>query len=399
MAHATVGCQCEQPPLGATRLGGKLVQFSRLRSSEALPHLHPITMSKQLSLLAIALLTSASAAQNYFSAPPGYLTVEGNGSTPNFTPFYDKSSRAQWLYGGLRNNVYPAINRFEQRRDGVAASGTYPARTIDLAVVMADCDLNSVSTTFATNYANTPTTVYTKKPTNFPDHSANVGSPAPWSISVPYDSNYLYLGLKDLLLEVQVDNLAGNVAYSVDCVSLGSSTNPGQGSFSYVNTGGYCTTPNGQFWIYGRNPQTDVAQNCTFTTYAVRGPSNAPAVLAMGFSDPNFSLFCTALRTSVDVTVPYTTDAVGGLGSSTTPLSLTFPVGGAFSIYTQFGAVDTTQGNYPLALSDAVKSNIVQNIGGSAPAAAYIYNFSTTGSGGPSGTSYPSYIAVTRFTY
>jgi len=357
-------------------------------------------MSKSISLLTIALLASTAAAQQYFSGPPGYLTTEGNGSTTAFTPFYDKSSRAQWLYGGLRNNVYPAINKFEQRRDGVAAAGNYPARTIDLAVVMADCDLGSVSTTFASNYLNTPTTVYTKKPTSFPDHSSlPPSSPAPWTVAVPFDSNYLYLGLKDLLLEVQVDNLSGNVTYSMDCVNLGSSTTPGQGSYSYLNTAGKCTTPNGAFDIFGRNPQTDASQKCTLSSYAVRGPSNAAGVWALGISDPNISgVLCAGLRTSADVTVPITTDAVGGIGSSTALITLTFPIGGAFSVYTQFAAIDATQAGIPVALSDAVQNNIVQNIGG-APTAAFLYAYGTNGSAAVSGTSYPSYIAVTRFTY
>ena len=344
------------------------------------------------------LLCAAAGAQNYTSAPPGYLTVEGPSSTTAFTPFYDAESKVQWMYN-LRTTVMPAINKLEQRRDGVAAAGTYPARSATVEVKMCDTDIGNFSTTFASNYIGTPTVVYTSKTLNLPDHSAPNGSPAPWTVSIPFDANYLYLGTKDILVELSViNNSSGNTAYSIDCVTAPSTT-PGQGTSSYINTAGKCTTPNGAFDIYKTTPQTTSAGLCTIGAYGPRGPSSSPGILAIGFSDPNIAgILCAPLRTSAEVGIPVTTDAVGAIGSSASPISVSFNIPVAGSLYTQFAVVDATQTNIPVALSDAVKNDCVLYTG-SAPPAAFLYKYGVGSLTSPTGTRYTSYIPVIRFTY
>ena len=351
------------------------------------------------SLLAASLLGGAAAAQSYISVPPGYLAVEGAATSGAFTPFWDATSHAMWTYGGLRGNVYP-INRLDQRRDGGTAAGTYPARTLDLLVQMGDCDMTALSTTFAANYLVPPTVVFTKKSISLPDHSAAPATPpAPWDVTVPFDTNFVYLGVKDLAIEMTVDNNSNaSTGYPIDCVSTVAPT-PGLGSSSYIDTSGKCTTPNGAFDIYKQDPVTDSLQVCKISNYALRGPSSAAGVWALGLADPNLvGLLCKPLRTSVDLTIPVLTDAVGNIGSSAAPIAVSFPIEYGFSIYTQFAALDATQLGTPIAVSDATKLNCVRYATSVPPSASFLYNYSG-GSASTTGTRYANYIAITRLRY
>ena len=141
------------------------------------------------------------------------------------------------------------------------------------------------------------------------------------------------------------------------------------------------------------------AQLCTLSTYAIRGPSNAAGIFAIGIGDPNLAgILCAALRTTADVTVPVTTDALGGINSLATPLSVSFPLPGPLTLYTQFAALDTTQPKVPVALSDATKLTCVPWVGPQVP--SFLYSWSPIGgASSPTGTRYSSYVPIIRFTW
>lgn len=309
-------------------------------------------------------LATSLAAQNYLSSPAGYLTTESSGSLVSSShPFYAANTRFQYL--DASNHGSPkTFQVLEIRRDG-GATYTMPARTVYVALIMAHTNVATATTTFASNYSGSPTTVIARKSFNLPDLTTLPPSqPAPWGqIAFPFDSAsfFAYDGVQDLLFEFQCDGVTPvSSLYSLDTVDAPSV--PGTGTGSYINSSDACLTPGNtsKFWIYYQAPTTDSGSQSTLKNYALRGVPNAPGVWAIGLSDLNLGgIFCATLHSSCDVMIPVTFDAAGNIGSSTAPQTLTFPYPGNFTAVTQFACLDASQTPQPLALSDAAKNNVV----------------------------------------
>lgn len=312
----------------------------------------------------LLLLASSLAAQSYTTSPSGYLTTESTTSPPfSTTPFYSANSRYQY-FDGSNKGAPKTFKALSVRRDGTA-TGTFPARTLNLALILSHTNLATASTTFASNYVGTPTTVIARKSFNLPDISAlPTTPPAPFGvIDFPFDagSSFAYDGVQDLLIEFQVDGTTpASSSYSLDTVDV--PTSPGVGTTSYINSSDACTTPGNtsKFWIFVQAPTTDASNVSSLKNYAVRGVANAAGAWVLGLSDINLGgIFCATLHSSAEIIVPVTFDAAGGVGSSTAPLIASFPFPGAFTAYTQFACLDNSQAPQPLALSDAAKNNVV----------------------------------------
>ncbi|MCC6671906.1 MAG: hypothetical protein IT458_12660 [Planctomycetes bacterium] len=332
--------------------------------------------------------------------PPLRETVEGASSSTAYAPWYGSSGqgRYQWISGENKGTPIPAIKKFEMRRDGLAATSTgYAARTTDMEVVMAHADYATLTTTYANNYKNAQSTVvFTRKPVSLPNHGPNVGSPAPWSIAVQYDTPFAYNGTDSLLFEVSCQNTTPTGTYSLDCEP---GLAPG-GTGAYVDTAGQCTTPNGGFDIFLGSPSIALTPTTvTIRPYGTGGPSSQPGVLGLGLVDLNSNfggVLCAKLRTSMDVLIPVNTTATGAIGSSSAPILLTFPNPGVnATLYGQFAVLDPSQTSpfVPVALSDAVRYTIVPN----GVQLRTIWN--DTSATAATGTLSFSGFSVVRFTY
>jgi len=358
---------------------------------------------KPVRFTGLLCLATSLAAQSYLSSPAGYLTTESSGSLVSSShPFYSANTRFQYL-DASNHGTPKTFQALEIRRDG-GATYTMPARTVNVALIMAHTNLATATTTFASNYSGSPTTVIAKKSFNLPDLTTlPPAQPAPWGqIVFPFDSGsfFAYDGVQDLLFEFQCDGVSPvSSFYSPDTVDA--ATVPGNGTGSYINSTDACLTPGNtsKFWIYFQAPTTDSGNNSSLKNYALRGVPNSAGVWAIGLSDLNLGgLFCATLHSSCEVLIPVTFDATGNLGSSTAPQTLTFPYPGNFTAVTQFACLDVSQTPQPLALSDAAKNNVV------AYAPAMTARISTTSTTTPpsgllTGTRSGLYSLIARLTY
>lgn len=319
-------------------------------------------MHSLLQLVVPCALAASLAAQRTVTIPRGFDNVESL-SAPASTahPFHAKFARYQLLDSSLVGTPILGIQKLELRRDGETAAGTFPARTTNLQLLIAHGNAATFSTQFAANYVGAPVKVVASKAFNFPDLSAAGPSPAPFGISIPFDSGmkFDYDGSHELLIEFQCDTTTpDSKPWPLEAVD---SSAPGVGQVGFFESFGYCTTANGPFLIFARPPETSSAGQVTITTYALGAPNLAAGALALGFSDPNLpNVFCARLRTSADLVVPVTASATGEMGTATTPLVLRGPYSADLTLYLQYVALDPLQAPLPgVALSDGAKARVV----------------------------------------
>ena len=346
-------------------------------------------------LLALLLLASAAAMRaqaRHFTSPQQLDTKEAPSQTVGTSPLAQAVGRYQFSDGGQRGTARAGISKLELRRDGQAAC-VCPARSPQLALVLAECNAQALGPAFAGNYLGPATTVFTPKVTNLPDHSAAPpGGPAPWTVALPFDQPWNYPGLNDLLWELQIDfNPNFLDGYSLDAVQ---SQTPGLGWFVYAGGSG-CQTLNGRFDIFASEPRADAAGLVTLGLHAQRGPTAVPAVLLLGGSDPNLQgPLCAPLRTSGEIALPCATDFSGAIASAASQFKVTFPFTAPLVAHAQFVALDYLQAPLPLALSDAVRLGVVEH-------AAFPVSvlFATTSTAAPFGVRTALGYPVARFTY
>lgn len=356
-------------------------------------------MNKSLAGLASILGVCAGLSAQGFTSPIGLEKLEGNGiSANNYGSF--TASRMQYCDGNQRGAPKP-IGKVSFRRDAYTAPLTSAgARTLDLGFVMAHTDVSvaAPSTTFATNYkGGLSSQVFTVKSVNLPDLNAQPGVLAPFNITLPFDTPFVYNGNDDLLWEVTGKNNTNTGAYYLDTQTNGTTAGGGIGSGIYLGWQG-CTVPGktvGFDIIYPSFPVTDAANVSTVRLYATGGPNSSPGILAIGLSDPNLAgLFCAPLRTSADIVIPVSTDATGNIATSAAPIALSFPFPGAsqFDLYAQFAALDTAVP--ALYLSDAFAGSVVPY---SAPVVRKVYAVRNTTSDVAASGSASTFAIVVKF--
>lgn len=339
----------------------------------------------------LCMAASGLTAQNFHFQPDGYAGVEGNSSTG--IPLSYVSARVHQGDSSRIGLPLPLISGMAFRRDR-AAGASSTARTVDITVLMGKTDITTFSSTFANNWLGTPVTVYTTKPTNLPDLTvAPPAPPAPFNVSIVFDTPFTYDGVDSLLWELQVDNGVTGT-YSLDWVSAATTTAGG----TTTALGSGCTTPNGAMSLTTSFSATLTTLNLSFST--LRAPSSAPLTLLFGLNDPNLSIpsLCHALRSDALLQLPLgTSGATGSLSGIVFPLPYNQSWAGV-NLFTQVLAPDASQAALPLALSNGRQSPLPLTSGGPAPTAMR-RTYSTSSSSAPTGVAVSTSAVATRLTY
>ncbi len=315
---------------------------------------------RQASGVSLLLLAAVLPAQA-FTSPRGHETQEcfGPAATTQH-PFYAAVARFQYVDGTQRGTPRSGISALELRRDGETPPGVHPARKITkLTLLLAHADLGRIGTWMPSNYLGQPTSVVSAQKLDLPALDAAPSVPAPWSIVIPFQSSttFSYDGVSDLLFEFQCeqDPLTADQKY---CLEAANDTPAGQGAVSYLDTSllGSCQTVFGNFWQVVPLPQTSAAGLVTLRTVGSGGPASSTGVWALGLSDPKLTgIFCAPLRTSAELLLPATSNALGQVGAGTAPLALSFAYPGPLTLYSQLALLD----GGGLKLSDACALRVV----------------------------------------
>jgi hypothetical protein len=322
-------------------------------------------------------------------SPIGYETREGSGE--NAYPFA-RTMRFQQFHPDLKG-VARTIKALAFRRDGLDSQ---PAQTSSIVVTvkLGTCDLATVTSAFASNYAAAGTTVATSKTVNLPDWSPDPTTiPAPFTLSVPFDTNYAYAGVKDLLWEMAVTTLDINGRYADTARNNLTTT---YGTTAMLGTG--CTTASGKFTLLG-SVWSDTGEQQAHAEWKFKGgPVLASCALLLGTSDPDLPIpgLCGGGRLRTDAAISI---AMGSTNTGThTPIDLGAPYGGALvgrSLFGQFVAVDATQGSFPIAASNGLR----QTIPAYGPNAAFGRLYAVGSTNVTTGTLDKTGQLVTRFSY
>ncbi len=282
-------------------------------------------------------------------SPAGYLTTEGNAAFFFWGP-------QRRLMGIDRTNVGgpQTWSRAAWRRDGTsAANAGYGPRTFDLTMRMGHSGFAVLHTRFDANYLVPATTVYTTKPTNFPDWTnPPTTPPAAFDFEIPFDVPFNYAGTRALIWDIDMNNSTNTAIVPLDrqyvgvtqttgtaagtgCISTGQAT-----PFShtmFLQNGGAATNPAGMTLGFGG-------------TFA---PAGAPMFLSLDVVASNVSVpfLCTAIRAMPTVVLSLgAADASGTFTERSLAFAYNASVqGGTFA--TQLIALDAGQPTPFLALS------------------------------------------------
>ncbi len=195
------------------------------------------------SSLLVATLCLAGTATSQFTSPAGYLTTEGS-SNHDYILFKYDLMRWQQLDDTSVGQAPMQASRISWRRDGTnTGDATWFARTMDIEVILSESvPAAGVSVNQDANYLNpgAPTTVFTMKPVNLPDWTAQPGTtPAPFDLVLPLDTPWVYTAQNSYLWEVRTRNNTSASDYGNDFQSI-SGSRPSINSGTNVGTG--CVT-------------------------------------------------------------------------------------------------------------------------------------------------------------
>jgi hypothetical protein len=324
---------------------------------------------RTVTFLLLAATAAAQVGPAHTEVWPSYFrNFEGNSSTAYpFSPSATSGAhRLQQIFSELRGHSITGMKSLAFRRDGITTLTTGAARTVDLELLCADGNAVAAVTTFASNYLNTPTTVYTRKMTNLPDRSAPPSArPMPFDVIILFDNLYNHSGTNDFLWEVKVygNSLSGtgNEYYS-DYAPQGSASIPS------VNTtiGSGCMTNASTVspMTLSTTTRTDRASGNLILQWAgLRAPISSPAVVVLfGLQNPNLLIpgLCGTGRmyTNALITLPGgTVDPTGAF----TPPAVNVPWDNAYAllpVYVQAVAADASQPGLKVAASNGIQSQI-----------------------------------------
>lgn len=348
----------------------------------------------------LLLLTSVAFAQTqYFTSPKGFNLSEGNTEVFTSQPFYGANTRFQFLDGTQAGTSSKVLKSLELRRRPTEVPGPYPARTTNLTVILAHTTQATASTTFATNYKGGLSTTVFSGSFNLPDFSAGpVAMPAPWSILIPYTTNFVYNGTDDLLVELQcAGTTPASTQYPLDCVDAVAVP----GGYSVYNGNEPCTVSGHSFpfWSNVNNDPTFAGNVVSYDFYATDAPNSQPGAVILGlgqiYNDLGGAL-CAHIQPTLDITIPVTTSAIGDIGTAGAPIALSYAYPGfVHKVFVQFVALNPTSTNtIPVALSDDIK----YTVGDTGPYALTKVS-TTTSSTATTGTLSSFYLPIMRHGY
>lgn len=235
----------------------------------------------------MALTAGGVAAQ--FTSPNGYLTTEGS-SNHDYILFKYDEMRWQQLDDSSIGQAPQLVQRISWRRDGTSANDpAWAARTMDIEVVLSDSvPAAGVSTTQDANYAGNTATVFTMKPVNLPDWTAQPAStPAAFDLVLQLDQPWPYTGLQSFLWEVRTQNNTSAADYGNDFQSMPGSNASGNNG-SAVGTGCVATGNSTAMALAARAENQITQYRVGYTV--TNAPANQPAFVNIDFSNSNLSV-------------------------------------------------------------------------------------------------------------
>ncbi|MEM7199561.1 MAG: hypothetical protein AAF628_04805 [Planctomycetota bacterium] len=324
-----------------------------------------------LPFVALALTLPAASAlaqeDHFTTVPQGYDTTEGNSDSRDLIGTQPLLRYQQIDATATRGLLQRQEIAF--RRDGRLPDNTsYGPRTIELEVVLAEGDLDTISTDFAANYQRNMSMVVARKSVSFDDWLfAPTVPPGDVSNAIFFDQLWDYSGVtasgNDLLWEIRVysndqagQDYAFDFEYVVPNAKFGFPKVPTRGMGDSLSTG--CTVP-GQ-----TNPLTasitilNDLQNMQWQSATWYGVAGAPVILLVDGQDWAAPLptLCTTLH-AVLASVPHgIADAAGH-----TSFGFTMPYRPRLvgqDLYVQAVTPDASQSGMPMALSNGLKVTV-----------------------------------------
>ena len=311
---------------------------------------------------ALTTLTTSLAAQGpTFTSPYGFDTVEGS-SKHDYILFSYNRMRWQQMDSTAIGTGAKVLRSIAWRRDATsAATAQYTARTLDIAILMADAQpVAATSTNFDSNYLRPPTTVFTLKSVNLPDWTAPPATtPAPFNAKLTFDVPWVYLGQSAFLWEVRADNNTGiGSTYGNDFQSQSGSLSFGTNTGTALGTG--CVV-GGQAAPFQLDCTiNNYATNFRITATASRGPASAPTVLHVDVSNANLTVpgLCATV-----LALPRLSLAMGNTNAMGTATLLVDnipwnPTIVGAQLFLQAAALDASQPVIPIALSNGRQNTV-----------------------------------------
>jgi len=342
-------------------------------------------------------------AQTRFTSPPG-IGPDGDSVVASLQPFNTSTSGRRFQYivddaRGVPGASGEAIASLAMRPDPSAPQSV--ARTANVTVVMDHADFGAIAATFAANYSGSEV-IHALGTVSLPATTGGAGFVIGFPLSMPFTyfgvHNTAQPGRTALLVEFQTTGVVGGTNYSLDCAD--GTTSPSVGTSAYLGLQPCVVPPNlGGFDIIKHGPFT-AGGLTSFGQHALRGPASTFGVLGLGLTDPQTDLngaLCAPLRTSLDVTLRVTSDALGAVGSFAAPWTVTFPdLPGMLQarIFSQFVLFDPARSapQLQVSLSDAIQFDLTAptNID-----RRLVY--STTSAAATTGTLTPAFVPVMQF--
>ncbi|MEM7204670.1 MAG: hypothetical protein AAF628_30715 [Planctomycetota bacterium] len=279
-------------------------------------------MQKLLLPAALLVIAVPVAAQgdHFTTSPEGYDFLEGNSHSDDLIGTQPLLRYQQ--IDSTNTRSMSNRNRLAFRRDAHVLSSTeYGARNIEVEVVMAESDLDAISTTFDSNYTANSMTVMNRVTVAFEDYTLPQGFAATATNTLFFDQIWSYNGSgggTDLLWELKVySNDQAGTRYPMDFEfvtrngKFGTPIPTSAAAFRNVISTGCATT----FGNAGLAPE--IKNYGTFlelSNTVFNGVASAPVTLIIDSQDRALtsSAFCTTLHALVGAAIPAgTADATG----------------------------------------------------------------------------------------
>jgi hypothetical protein len=301
------------------------------------------------------------------TSPKGFLTVEANGSLPDFGSLGGASAFRTFyrqVDGTLVGIPARTLTSLKLRRDGDSATNTTAlARTVKISTRLAHADYAKVQ-----SHVDQPDTAWlagawavamTDKSISLPDlRNQPAAKPAPWSITLPLDVPFAYSGQKALAFDFMVtpSDQQSTLAYVLDrWFQFGFNRNSGvELGTGCIPTGKANTLSHGaQLTHWGDGPTPGILD-----LSLIRGLPDAACWALLGGSNPNASLgLCEKLYCSGEVVLSLPPTNATGLAQTILSFAINPGMVGA-KIYSQLVIADPGMGAVPVSISNGEQTTV-----------------------------------------
>lgn len=307
-----------------------------------------VTASASCAASLFPLLLSATlGAQSHTVSPPGFASQPGDFQSTD--PFFDAAARYQQVHGDVAT---PATVSAISLRQAQWPVRSMPARTLDAELWIGAGDEAAMTSTFASNWLGSPAIAMQRRSVNLPDWSqAPASSPAPWSVTFPFDQPTTVGTNGDLLWELRIHSTthAGFYwadAYQAQGIALGRG-----GPVGTACTASMFPFPvTFQVELQARRATREFAIQAVSVNY----PPNEAGAFFIGVQDSSLAIpgLCAPLRVTPLFGIPATVSGRGVLPFTiaTWPFD---PAAVGFGLRLQAAAMDPGRPGLPVVLSQA----------------------------------------------